>query len=159
MKCLPDENRSAILLKHKENNMKNLFKTTVFNTQVSIGLLLFRLVVGLAFMFHGWGKIQNPMSWMGDSGPPGFLQLLAAVAEFGGGLAWILGLLFPLSSLGILCTMAVATHFHAIVRGDPFVGKEGSYELALVYLVVSVLFILMGPGKFSLDHKIFGSKN
>lgn len=139
--------------------MKNLFKTNTLNTKASAGMLIFRLVVGLAFMFHGWSKIQNPMGWMGENGPPGFLQLLAAVAEFGGGLSWILGLLVPLSSFGIFCTMAVAVHFHAIVRGDPFVGQQGAYEPALVYLVTSIMLCLVGPGKFSLDHKIFGNKN
>lgn len=138
--------------------MKNFFKTYPLSNKMSLGLLIFRIVVGLAFMFHGYSKIQSPMNWMGENGPPGIFQLLAAVSEFGGGLAWILGLLFPLSSIGIFCTMAVATHFHAIVRGDPFVGKEGSYELALVYLVTALLLFLTGPGKYSLDQKIFGSK-
>lgn len=139
--------------------MKNLFKTNALNAKVSLGLLIFRIVIGVAFMFHGWGKIQNPMGWMGESGPPGIFQLLAAVAEFGGGLSWILGLLFPLSSFGIFCTMAVAVHFHAIVRGDPFVGQGGSYEPALVYMITAIMLFLTGPGKFSLDQKIFGSKN
>lgn len=138
--------------------MKNLFKTNALSTKISIGLLIFRVVVGLAFMFHGYSKIQNPMNWMGENGPPGILQLLAAVSEFGGGLAWILGLLFPLSSFGIFCTMVVATYVHAIVKGDPFVGHQGSYELALVYAVTAILLFVTGPGKFSLDRKIFGSK-
>ena len=138
--------------------MKNIFKIDSYNTKLSVGLLLVRLV-GLAFMVHGWDKIQAPMSWMGPEGPHGILQALAAISEFGGGLAWILGVLFPLSSLGIACTMVVATHLHAIVLGHPFVGKEGSYELALVYLTISIMFILTGPGKYSLDSKIFGSKN
>ena len=29
-------------------------------------LLLIRVVAGAAFMIHGWGKIQNPLGWMGD---------------------------------------------------------------------------------------------
>ena len=139
--------------------MKNLFQVNALNTKASVGLLLFRIVVGLAFMFHGWGKIQNPMSWMGADGAPAILQLLAAVSEFGGGLAWILGLLFPLSSLGIFFTMAFATFIHAFIKGDPFVGFEGSFEPPLVYMMTALLFILIGPGKFSLDAKIFGSKN
>ena len=138
--------------------MKNIFKVNSFDTKTAVGFLIFRLVLGLALMFHGWPKIQNPMNWMGDSAP-GFLQLLAAVSEFGGGLAWILGLLVPLSSFGIFCTMVVAVHMHAIVRGDPFVGKESSYELALIYLVAAVFLILASPGKFSLDYKLFGTKS
>ena len=123
-------------------------------TPLSLGLLAVRLVAGLAFMFHGWGKIQNPTGWMGE-GTPKFLQFLAALSEFGGGLCWIIGLLVPLASFGILCTMLVAVHMHAIVKGDPFVGREGSYEPALLFAVIALLFLLAGPGRFALDELIF----
>jgi putative oxidoreductase len=119
----------------------------------SIGLLLLRLVTGVAFMMHGWSKIQNPFHWMGPEAPvPGLFQALAALSEFGGGLAWILGALVPLASLGIFFTMAVAVSFHAVVRGDPFVAQGGgSYEPALVYLVIAVVMLTVGPGQFSVD--------
>jgi len=121
----------------------------------SLAILLVRLVVGLAFMLHGWGKIQHPLSWMGPEAPvPGIFQALAALSEFGGGLAWILGLLTPLASLGIFFTMGVAAFTH-ISRGDAFVGPAPTYELALVYLSVSILLLLAGPGKYSADFKIF----
>jgi putative oxidoreductase len=137
--------------------MKNLFRPLTVPDRTSLGLLLLRILVGVAFMIHGWSKIQAPFGWMGPDAPvPGILQALAAVAEFGGGLAWVLGLLMPLASFGIACTMAVAVHFHAIVRGDPFVGQGGgSYELASIYLCMAVLFILTGPGRYSVDQKIF----
>ncbi|MBA2481559.1 MAG: DoxX family protein [Planctomycetes bacterium] len=119
--------------------------------RISIGLLAVRLVIGVAFMLHGWGKIQQPMSWMGpDATIPGILQACAAVAEFGGGALWILGLLTPLASLGILVTMAVAMLTH-IKRGDPFVGHGVSYEPAFAYLSVALLLLFAGPGRFSLD--------
>jgi uncharacterized membrane protein YphA (DoxX/SURF4 family) len=40
---------------------------------------------------------------------------------------------------------------------DPFVNTTGgsSYELALVYFAISLLLIATGPGKYSLDSKIF----
>ena len=124
----------------------------------SLGLLLLRLVVGVAFMHHGWTKIQNPLGWMGSkSATPGILQALAALSEFGGGLAWVIGLLVPLASFGILCTMAVAVSHH-LGQGDPFVGRGASYEPALVYASVAVLLLLVGPGRFSLDHLIFGRR-
>jgi putative oxidoreductase len=125
----------------------------------SAALLVIRLIAGLAFMFHGWGKIQAPFSWMGPDAPmPGFLLALAALSEFGGGIAWILGLLTPLASFGLLCTMAVAVWTHAS-RGDPFVaaGPGGaSYELAAVYFGISLLLLLVGAGRHSMDRKLFG---
>ncbi len=127
----------------------------------SLAILVLRIVVGSAFMFHGFGKIQNPFGWMGpDAGMPAILQALAAISEFGGGFAWALGLLTPLASLGILSTMAVAVHTHMIVRGDPFIGAKGgpAYELALVYLSIGLVLITVGPGRFSLDRLIFGEK-
>lgn len=126
---------------------------------VDIALLLLRTVAGLAFMFHGWSKIQNPFGWMGpDSFAPGLFQALAALAEFGGGLAWILGLLTPVASLGIAATMGVAFWFHAVMRGDPFVasGGGGSYELAALYLCIALLLLAVGPGRISLDRALFG---
>ena len=111
-----------------------------------------RVVAGAAFMSHGWSKILNPFGWMGDdSSMPAVFQALAALSEFGGGLAWVLGLLTPLASAGILSTMLVAAWSHAIVRGDPFVGRGGSYELALVYAAIAALLMVGGPGMISLD--------
>lgn len=141
------------------NKLKKFFYPSNTPTSASVGLLLLRLVAGAAFILHGLPKIKNPFGWMGpDATVPGFFQFLAAFSEFGGGIAWILGLLNSLASLGMVFTMTFAVHLHAIIKGDPFVGRGGSYELALLYLVVSLLFILGGPGKFSLDYKIFGKK-
>lgn len=118
-------------------------------------ILLLRLVIGVAMMMHGSMKIQNPFGWMGPEAPvPGIFQALAALSEFGGGLAWILGLLTPLASLGMFFTMGVAAFTH-MSRGDAFVGAPPTYELALVFCVCSLFMMLNGPGKISLDYKIF----
>jgi putative oxidoreductase len=142
-------------------NIVDLFKPFRVSLRVSAGLFILRLVAGLAFIFHGYGKITNPFGWMPpESGVPGILQALAALSEFGGGLAWMLGLLTPLASFGLACTMAVAVWTHAVVLGDPFVpkGPGGSYELASIYLCVAILLLLCGPGRFSLDRAVFGRK-
>lgn len=124
---------------------------------VSVALLLVRLVMGIALVMHGWGKIQTPFSWMGPDAPvPGILQFLAALSEFGGGIALLLGLLTSVAMLGLFCTMAVAVHMHAVIKGDPLVG---GYELALVYLTLAAMFILTGPGTYALDVKVFGNKS
>ena len=140
-------------------DIKHLFKASAYSMQGDIALLLLRVVGGLAFILHGWGKIQNPFGWMGpDAFAPGIFQALAALSEFGGGICWILGLLTQLASLGIAATMLVATFLLAVMMGDPFVGQNGSYELALLYFVIAILFILLGPGRLSLDWKVFGRR-
>src|SRR5262245_37744439 len=111
----------------------------------AVGLLLLRLVVGAAFLFHGWPKIQHPLDWMGSDAPvPGALQAAAAVAEFGGGISLILGALTPLFSFLLAGTMAFAAFMVHVKMGHAFVAanKPGepyvpSIELAAVYLAVA----------------------
>lgn len=145
-----------------KEKIKYFLQVSEFSTFQSVALLLLRLIVGIAFILHGWGKIQNPFGWMPETmGIPGFFQSLAALSEFGGGLALILGLLTPLAMLGLSLTMLGATGMHAFVMKDPFVNMTGSgssFEPALGYLGVTILFLAMGPGKFSLDAKIFGPR-
>lgn len=130
----------------------------------AVGLLILRLVTGLAFVFHGWAKIQSPFSWMGaDSWAPAVLQALAAVAEFGGGLALILGFLTPLACFGLVCVMTTALCTVHLPKGDPFIAfpgwHGGSFELPLDYLAIALALMMVGPGRYSLDALLFGKKS
>jgi putative oxidoreductase len=143
-------------------NLKPHFQPPPQPVFASVALLLLRLIAGTAFILHGWGKIQHPFDWMGtEAGVPGIFQFLAALSEFGGGIAWVLGLLTPLASLGIASTMAVAVFFHLVLGGDPFVNDTGgpAYEPALVYFGISILVLALGPGRFSLDARVFGNRS
>ncbi len=144
-------------------NLKQCFQRNNQSVGASAALLLLRLIVGTAFVFHGLGKIHTPFSWAPPQAPihiPAFFQFLAAISEFGGGIAWVLGLLTPLASLGIFSTMTVAVYMHMIVRHDPFVNLTGglSFEPALVYWGIAILILTLGPGKFSLDAKLFDER-
>jgi putative oxidoreductase len=147
----------------KTTNLKRFLQPVPQSTLASVALFLIRVVAGAAFAFHGWGKIQTPFGWNPPESPisiPVYFQFLAAISEFGGGIGWILGLLTPIASLGIGCTMAVAVYFHSMVLKDPFVNMTGgsSYELALVFLAIALVIFVLGPGKLSLDKKIFGER-
>ena len=134
--------------------MKPLLFGPLASPRVSVGLLVVRFTFGLGLAMHGWPKIQNAFGWIGPNAPvPGFLQALAALAEFGGGLAWMVGFLTPLASLGVLITMAAALAMVHVRMGHPFVSATGgpSMELALLYLAASVLLLLAGAGRFSID--------
>jgi putative oxidoreductase len=141
--------------------MKKIFAIRNQPVEVDLVLLLIRLVVGYAFVLHGWGKIQHPLNWMGpESSVPGIFQALAAISEFGGGFALISGFLTRLGALGIGCTMTVAVYMHRFVMRDPFVNLTGgrAYELAAAFLVIAIFLVISGPGRFSLDRSIFGIK-
>jgi putative oxidoreductase len=136
----------------------------------SLGLLVLRLVIGAALIIHGSSKIrddtgwnfQNATGWMNKfpSPPPPYLQAAAVVAEFGGGIALVIGFLTPLFCIMIACTMAVAAFTVHIPHGDPFVNIHGgpSFELAAAYFAVAVCLLLVGPGQLSLDYCLFGRR-
>lgn len=143
--------------------VKKFFQIREQDIPASIALLLIRLVTGIAFVFHGWGKIQSPFGWVPEQAPihfPAFFQFLSALAEFGGGIAIAIGAVTALAALGLVINMSVATYMHLVVLKNPFVSLTGgmSYELALVFLVIAVLLFVFGPGMFSLDKFIFGGK-
>ncbi len=139
--------------------MRQLFYTDSLGYHGSLGLLILRWTMGIAFLFHGWPKINNPLGWMGrEATMPGVLQLLAAVAEFGGGMALIAGLLTRLGALGIAVNMVVALAIVHLPKGQPFVASPGepSFELPAIYLACALLLLLIGPGRFSLDALLLG---
>ena len=131
----------------------------------AFGLLVLRVVTGAAFIFHGYGKIQNPLHWldqMGAAAPHPYLQAAAAVSEFGGGILLIVGFLTPLAALAIACTMVTALATVHIPHGDPFVASapgQGSCEPAAVYLAIMIMLLLVGPGLLSLDGLLFGRRS
>ena len=139
--------------------MRNLCCGEIVGGKGALALLSLRLVAGPAFILHGWPKIQHAFSWMGlDATVPGWLQGMAAFAEFGGGIALLIGLLTQLAALGISCVMLFAIFTVHLPRGDVFVGRDGSWELPAVYLAIMVALMLRGAGAVSLDALVFGKR-
>lgn len=177
----------ATVLSRVPLSIRRLFRRPLDSDPVASGaLLLVRLIAGTAMTLHGLPKLADPMSWMGPSGVPGVLQLLAACAEVVGGLAWILGAATPLAALAVGATMIVAVvighvavgdplirltvHWLTSEAGDPFAGLptwlvraggrsaigSGSSELALLFLSLSAVLFSVGPGRYSLDALLAG---
>src|SRR5262245_15134689 len=142
--------------------MRRLFYPGSVGPSASVGLLVLRVAMGVAFILHGWPKIQQPFDWIPPAmNIPDYLQFLAALSEFGGGIALVLGLLTRLFALGLAITMAVAVLKVHIPAGHVYVASapgEMSWELAGVYFAGSVLFLLACPGRPSLDAMLFGKE-
>jgi|SRR6476469_4475097 len=128
-----------------------------------LGLLIVRVGLGVMFMLHGYPKLLGgPEMWTGLGGvmgkvglgfAPTFWGFMAALAEFGGGLLLALGLFFRVACLGLLITMIMATVMH-LTNGDDFNGYSHALESASVFLGL----LLAGPGHYSLDERLFGSR-
>jgi putative oxidoreductase len=143
--------------------MRSLLFPPVVTGRGAFGLLVLRVVVGAAFVLHGWGKVQNPMHWMDQPDAPspihGAMQAAAAFSEVGGGALLALGLLTPLACLALAGTMVGALAIAHIPAGHSFVATkpgEHSFELAAAYLSAAVLFFCVGPGAVSADALLFG---
>lgn len=120
-------------------------------------LLLLRLLAGTGLIFHGWPKVQNLHAFADMFRLPLWAAALAAYTEVIGGALLILGLLTPLAALFIAGEMAVALLMVHFPAGDPFVNPQGrSFELAALYFVIALTFLLAGPGLYSADACLAG---
>jgi putative oxidoreductase len=127
---------------------------------MSYGLLLLRVVVGLAFVGHGTQKL---FGWFGGYGPQGTggffasrgfragvaMAVMAGLSEAGGGALLALGFLNPLACVLLAIVMITAIGAVTFKRGFML----GS-ELEIAYLVIPVALAATGPGRFSIDRAI-----
>lgn len=138
--------------------MKLLFQNN--QRMQDIGILMLRIGIGLLFIAHGyflliggsekWLWSGTQLQYFGITFAPTFFGFLGALAEFCGGIALILGLATRIAAFFMADTMIVATVMHLKV-GDPF--TISSHAMALLVVLVSLL--IMGAGRYSLDHRIF----
>ena len=114
-------------------------------------LLMLRMFVGIAFLFHGHGKIVDIPGFAAEFNMPVAVAMMAAYTQFICGALLIVGLLSPLASLSLAGTMVGAT-LTLIQRGEPFVSPHGhSWEASSFYLTATLVLVLLGPGLYSAD--------
>jgi putative oxidoreductase len=129
---------------------------------MATGLLLLRIVVGLALVGHGTQKL---FGWFGGHGPrttgaffemlgyrPGVLfALIAGLSEAGGGSLLALGFLTPLAGAAVIGVMLNAA-LSLRDRGPWII--NGGWEYTVVLATVGAAIALTGPGSISIDHAI-----
>ncbi|HET8776413.1 MAG TPA: DoxX family protein [Candidatus Limnocylindria bacterium] len=125
--------------------------------------LIVRLVVGGLMAGHGAQKL---FGWFGGGGPEqtaGMMEglelqpahrwaFLAGASEFGGGMLTALGALNPLGPLGIIGSMTMATT--KVHWGKPIWATSGGAELPLTNLSIATALMIVGPGRYSVDHAL-----
>ena len=138
--------------------LKKIFGPGNNSGAANLGLLVLRLWIGFSMLLnHGVGKLKS----FSDTEPnfPDPLGIghtaslaLAVFAELFVSLFVIFGLVTRWSALVLAIDMAVAfigVHKTALSR-------QGSGELAFMYLMGYITLLLAGPGSFSMDKALFG---
>lgn len=122
-----------------------------------------RVVMGLAFMVHGYPKITHLALTAQNFGQRGFVPglfwgPLVAIVEFVGGACLVLGFLTQYWSVALAIEMVVTSFWVKVARGTPFVAGAGQgtgYELDLTFLAVALTLMILGSGPLSLDRILF----
>jgi len=125
-----------------------------------IATLVLRVAVGMIFAAHG---LQKLLGWWGGPGwkgwkgfiaylgpKPGlFWASISLVAELGGGIALILGLLVPLAAAGLVAqTIVLLVRVH---WPNGFWVGNGGIEFPLALGAGAFAVQLLGPGTWALD--------
>jgi len=116
-----------------------------------LGLAVLRIGASAAILTHGYGKLQMLINGAEFGNPIGIgatpTLFLAVIAEFVCPILLILGFKTRWVAVPPAITMAVA--FFIVHAADAFQKKEK----ALLYLILFVAIILLGPGKYSIDRR------
>ena len=138
--------------------LKKIFAPGNNSGAVNLALLVLRLWIGFSMLLnHGVGKLKS----FSDTAPnfPDPLGIghtaslaLAVFAEFFASLLVIFGLVTRWSAFVLAIDMGVA--FISVHKGA--LSREGSGELAFMYLMGYVTLLLAGSGSFSVDQALFG---
>ena len=134
------------------NNKAILPETSYFILRFCTGIMM--------CYYHGWSKLLSDASlweklgktltqWIGIDTLSVPLGLMAAFSESIGALLIAIGLLTRPAAFLLGFTMLVASY-----KKLSEVGIDGS-ELPILFLILSLVILLKGPGKYSLDRKLF----
>jgi putative oxidoreductase len=137
----------------------------VFATYPSWSHLVVRLALAVVFLAHGGQKV---FGWFGGPGLAGTIAMFrgtgvppaaavtAALIEFLGGWALLLGLLARPAALGIIVIMTVAIAKVHAKHGFFLQGKGGpGFEFNFVLIAMALSIFVGGAGILSLDHRIW----
>lgn len=126
-------------------------------TLADLAALLMRLVFdGTMALSHGYGKLtgMNAEKFHDPLGIGNAASYWGAVSgEFFCCILIVLGLFSRIACLPAAFTMGVA--FFVVHKADKFQTKE----LAFLYLCAFTIMLILGPGRFSLDHVLFCKKH
>ncbi|MCI0750246.1 MAG: DoxX family protein [Flammeovirgaceae bacterium] len=134
--------------------MKKVLTTHVY---IDLSILLLRLSFGGMIFLHGLGKLFDLVSGKSDFPDPIGLGsttslFLVTFAEFGCSLLLIVGLLTRLALMPLIFTMMIVVFVHEAHL------EIGDKEPPILFMLAFIGLLVAGPGKYSIDHRLFKQK-
>jgi uncharacterized membrane protein YphA (DoxX/SURF4 family) len=111
-------------------------------------LLLLRVAVGFTAAAQGVFCFSGPS-------PPSLVRLIVAVVLVASGTALTIGFLTPFA--GILVALCFLGMFSSSIPAFPW-GLHDAKLLALEMIIAAAALVLLGPGTYSLDGRLFGRR-
>jgi putative oxidoreductase len=131
-----------------------LLNSNLSKAPADLAVLVLRVFSGIFIMTHGLPKVKKIFAGdLGFADPVGLgpetSLILIAFAEAICGLFVLLGLGTRWATIPLIIGMGVVGFIHH--AADPF----GTKEKPLLFMIIFVVLLLTGGGKYSLDRKVF----
>jgi len=123
------------------------------------GIFLLRLIIGIFLIYHGWEvfdktKMQDYQTWDAFKGAgKQWLPYLGKSMELIAGIMLLFGFLTRLAALFVIGTLGYIAFF--VGGGEIWYADQHPF----LFVLMALVFIFTGPGKYSLDGIFFKSKN
>ena len=132
--------------------------------RIDSAVLIFRIVVGCMFMWHGfpkiiggidvWSGLGQALAVFGITVFPVFFGFMSGAIEFFGGMFLFLGFFYRFACFFLFANMMTA--FSTQMMGDKGLAKAAqSLEDGFSFFAA----IAIGPGRYSLDYKLKWIRN
>lgn len=130
------------------------------------GLMILRVVLGVAFLVHGWSKFSGGVDGVAgfftslNIPAPSLVAYIVSIVELVGGAFLIVGFLTQVASILLFLDMVGAILFAFLMRGQPFIGESGSisWEKEAVFAAAALCIFLAGPGTWSVDEIVIDTR-
>ena len=127
------------------------------------GLLILRVVLGIAFVIHGWSKLTggpgNMVGFFGSAGipVPSLMVWVVTIVELVGGILLIVGFLTQIAGVLLAINMLGAILF--VRMSSPFIENGAiSWEKEAVFAAAALCLALAGPGMLAVDDMVGESR-